>query len=230
MRSSAQQNFRLLGTDSIRRAMDRSSFPPEDILNHKPISIYLVVPPHKLESHAPVLRMWLGAFLQLLCRRKSKGSTRTLFLVDEAAVLGNMDPLKQSITLLRGYGAQVWTFWQDVSQIRHNFPKDWQTIVNNAGVLQLLDPRNARMADEYAHLVGGLSATEMLGMPRDQQILITEHQRQPIRCGRIDYLSDSRFKGRYDKNPMFMGPKSKPKSRGRGKSASEPQKQDLVPN
>ena len=219
VQSSAQQHFRLLGTEAVSRAMDTSTFSLQGLIDHEPMTVYLVIPPHKLASHGAILRIWLGVFLQTLSRRSSRGRHRTLFVVDEAAALGIMEPLKQSITLLRGYGAQVWTFWQDVSQLRHLYPGDWQTIINNAGVVQLLSPRNYRMAEEYASLVGGLGAADVLSTPMDQQILITEKNRQPVWSTRLDYLKDARFKGLYDHNPMFVdhGASShKNKTAGRG--------------
>ena len=203
VQSSAQQHFRLLGTQAVRKAMDKSTFPLQSLIDHEPLTIYLVIPPHKLASHGSILRIWLGVLLQAISRRTSRGKESTLFLVDEAATLGSMDPLKQSITLLRGFGAQVWTFWQDVSQLRCLYPADWQTIVNNAGVIQLLAPRNYSMAEQYAALVGGITASEVLAMPADQQLLITEQSRKAVRSLRLDYLKDAEFKGLYDENPLF---------------------------
>lgn len=203
VQSSAQQHFRLLGTDRIRRAMDSSTFSLETLTNHEAVTIYLIIPPHKLESHNSILRVWLGVLLQTLSRRTTKGQLKTLFLIDEAAALGTMEPLKQSITLLRGYGAQVWTFWQDVSQLQQLYPNDWQTIINNAGVVQLLSPRNLRMAEEYTALVGGISAEELLNMPLEQQLLITEQTRRAHLSLRLDYLHDALFKNKFDANPMF---------------------------
>ena len=45
----------------------------------------------------------------------------------EAAQLGTLGALRQAVTLLRGYGLQVWSFWQDLSQVRNLYPQDWQT-------------------------------------------------------------------------------------------------------
>ena len=203
VQSSAQQHFRLLGTEAVSRAMDQSTIPLEDFINHQPITLYIVIPPHKLESHGAILRIWLGILLQALSRRSSKGDYKTLFLIDEAAALGGMEPLKRAITLLRGYGVQVWTLWQDASQVQANFPKDWKTIANNSGVIQLLAPRNGRMAEEYAQLLGGISSEVFLGLGKNEQVLLTDREPVPIVCRQVDYLKDRRFAKRYDDNPLF---------------------------
>jgi type IV secretion system protein VirD4 len=46
-----------------------------------------------------------------------------------------MPLLEQAVTLLRGYGLQVWSFWQDVEQVRANYPTGHSTLVNNAAGL-----------------------------------------------------------------------------------------------
>ena len=48
----------------------------------------------------------------------------TLMLLDEAAQLGTLPQLRQAITLLRGYGVRVWSFWQDLSQLINLYPND----------------------------------------------------------------------------------------------------------
>ncbi len=203
VQSSASQHFRLFGTDAIKRTMDTSTIPLQDIVDAEPITIYLIIPPHKLDSHGSILRLWLGVFLQALSRRQSMGDKTTLFLVDEAASLGAMEPLKRAITLLRGYGVQVWIFWQDVSQIKALYPDDWKTLINNTAVLQLLEPRNNRMAQEYADLIGGIHPDELLSMAPEHQLLHIDINRKPVICRRLDYLTDSQFSGRFDSNPLF---------------------------
>ena len=50
--------------------------------------------------------------------------------------LGSLDLLPQAVSLLRGYGLQLWTFWQDLSQMMRLYPNNWESLVNNAAVLQ----------------------------------------------------------------------------------------------
>ena len=43
-----------------------------------------------------------------------------------------MDRLADSVTLLRGYGAQLWLFVQDLSQLKAVYPR-WQSFLANTG-------------------------------------------------------------------------------------------------
>ncbi|MEI6539066.1 MAG: TraM recognition domain-containing protein [Planctomycetota bacterium] len=40
-----------------------------------------------------------------------------MFILDECAQLGTVPLLEQAVTLLRGYGLQVWTFWLILTHI-----------------------------------------------------------------------------------------------------------------
>jgi type IV secretory pathway TraG/TraD family ATPase VirD4 len=48
---------------------------------------------------------------------------RVAFFLDEFGQLGRMDSLADTITMLRGYGAQLWLFVQDVSQLKAVYRK-----------------------------------------------------------------------------------------------------------
>lgn len=201
--TTAKQHFVQFGSKSIKKAMDKSSFDIKDLIKGKPMTIYFVIPPHKLRSHKKVLRLWIGALLNLFTRRKKRPASSTLFLIDEVAQLGNMDAMLQAITLLRGYGLQVWTFWQDVSQIKSLYPKDWQSIFNNTDVIQMLNPSNLRMASEFSEVDGRLGADEILKMDSAEQALFIKAERQTKIVKKLDYLQDPIFKGLFKHNPLF---------------------------
>ena len=42
-----------------------------------------------------------------------------------------MPLLEQAVTLLLDYGLQVWTFWQDMEQVRPNYPSRHEALINN---------------------------------------------------------------------------------------------------
>ena len=156
IQSTASQHLRLFGSQAVRRATDVSTFDLQDVIDGAPMTIYIVIPPTKLESHRSLLRLWIGTLLMAITMRKEQPPQRTLFIVDEAAQLGHLAPLRQTITLYRGYGVQAWVFLQDASQLRTLYPDSWPAIVNNCSVVQMFGPKNQRMAQEFAGLVGGI--------------------------------------------------------------------------
>lgn len=104
--------------------------------------------------------------------------------------IGRMDALVTAATLLRSWGLTLWTFWQNAAQLQI-YGSQANTLVDNAGIIQAFGPRNKRMAQEFANLVGGISAEEIMNMKNDEQILLVEGKL--IRCKQARYYSDKAF-------------------------------------
>ena len=100
-------------------------------------------------------------------------------------------------------GVQVLTLWQDLSQLRLLYPQDWETILNNSGVIQAFGAGNGWMAKVCADVLG-VHVDELLRLKRDSQILLRPGH-GPLTCRRVDYLTDSLFRGRFDVNPRYAG-------------------------
>jgi type IV secretion system protein VirD4 len=200
IRATACSNVTVLGSELVVHALASSSFRLLDLFEGKPLSIYIVIPPDKLDSHKALLRLWTCTLLTTVMRRTVMPRQRTLFLLDECAQLGEMPILRQAITLLRGSGLQTWTFWQDLSQLRHLYP-DWETIVNNSGVLQVFGISNHHMAKEWIDLLG--PGSEALGKLSHEDAVVRRHEYGAITCRRLDYLKDPMFAGLFDANPRF---------------------------
>ena len=199
--ASTQQHLRLFDSELIRRLTDKTSFDLDALIAGKPMSLYIIVPPARLSSYKPLLRSWLSGLLFALTTRRTLPEHRTLLLCDEIASLGRMDAFLMAATLMRGWGLTLWSFWQNPAQLEL-YGDQARTIVDNAGVVQLFGARNRRMAGEFAALVGGVDADEILTMAPDQQLLLIEGGHPRI-CRRIRYFEDPLFAGLYDPNPLF---------------------------
>jgi type IV secretion system protein VirD4 len=204
IKSTAQAKVKALGCDAVRKAMSDSTFDLGDLVRGAAVDLFLILPPDKLRSHRAVLRLWLGVILTALVRRPSIPAQRTLILLDEAAQLGPLDVLRQAATLLRGFGVQLWTFWQDLSQLRRLYPEDWRTIVNNARVLQAFGVANGLMATECAAVLG-CKPRDLIRLGSGGQIMLTP-RRPPRRLDRLDYLRDRCFQGLFAPNRRYAGP------------------------
>jgi type IV secretion system protein VirD4 len=213
--STAQSYLKVVNSDSALRSLSRSTIDLDAVREGAPMTIYIVIPPDKLESHGALLRLWVGALMLTVMGRKRRPKRSTLFLLDECAQLGEFGPLRQSMTLLRGYGLQVWPFFQDLSQLQRLYPKDWRTIFNNAGVFQLFGVANHLMAKESSDLIGDIDADTLRNMPADRQIVATSGQKA-VNCRVPDYLKDAPFAGLWDPNPMFEGDVDAPAAHGPG--------------
>jgi type IV secretion system protein VirD4 len=157
----------------------------------EPMSLYIIVPPSRLQAYRPLLRMWISGLILLLTQRKRKPKERTLMLCDEIGNLGRIEALLTATTLLRSWGLTVWTFWQNAAQLQIYGPQA-NTLVDNAGVIQAFGARNLRMAQDLANLIGGIAADEILHMAPDGQILLVEGR--VIRCKQSRYYEDRMFR------------------------------------
>jgi type IV secretion system protein VirD4 len=201
IRSMACSYIGALGSDQVVETLRTSSIRLQDVYDGRPLTIYIVIPPEKLESHKALLRLWVGTLLTTVMRRTTMPRQRTLFLLDECAQLGSLSMLRQAITLLRGSGLQTFTFWQDLSQLRQCYPNDWQTIINNSGVLQVFGIPNHSMAKEWSELLG--EPQQILGqLAREDEVVLRQGQGSLV-CRRPDYLKDEMFAGLFDANPRF---------------------------
>jgi type IV secretion system protein VirD4 len=203
VRSTAQSMMKCLGSQCVREALSKTTFDLSAWLNGDPIDIYLIFPPDKLASHRALLRLILGTLLNVLTRRATMPEKGTLLLLDECAQLGTLGDLRTALTLLRGYGVQVWSMWQDLSQLKHYYPNDWETILNNSAVMQVFGLTNSWMAKALEDIVG-LRADELLAMGGARQALLRPGRRPTI-TRRVDYLRDKPFGGLFDPNPRYRG-------------------------
>lgn len=200
--STASTYFRSLSCDSVSHTLARSSFALSDLLEGKPLDIFIVVPPDKLESHKGLLRLWLTTLMLTLQKRRHVPSQRTLVIVDEAACLGSLPLLRTTQTLMRGYGVQTLLAFQDLGQLKQLYAQDWTTMMNNSGVIAAWDFRNGVMIEEWAKFFG-LDPFEVQRMGRDEQLVLIERQGcQKLR--RCDYRADSLFRGLWKPNPRFQ--------------------------
>lgn len=198
--SFAQDTLDFLRGDRVQTSLSGTSFDLQQVTSGAPMSIYLVLPPHMLESHSRLLRLWLGTLLTCITRRRARPPLSTLFILDEAAQLGELAEFRQAITLLRGYGLQTWSFWQDASQLQLLYPKDWKTMVNNCRVLQCFGALNQTAAEGMSELTGFADGAQVLDLAPDEMVLQLAGD-EAVVAQLPSYLKDPAFAGQYDPNP-----------------------------
>ena len=187
-------------SEDVSRATSTSSFSLMDFRDGKPMSIYIVVPPDKLVSHRALIKLWIGVLLKTITNREEIPDLQTLFILDEAGQLGTFPYLYSIVTLCRGYGLKCWTIWQDFQQLESNYPYDWQTLMNNCGLLQFFGCKNVQIARKI-ELITGIPAAQLMRMTPDDQLLLMDSE--PVFSRKLDYLLDPRYVGKFDPNPFY---------------------------
>ncbi|MEZ5960952.1 MAG: type IV secretory system conjugative DNA transfer family protein [Hyphomonadaceae bacterium] len=201
--ATACSYFSVIGSDAAQKTVISSSIDLRAVARGEPMTIYLVVPPSKLASHAALFRLWTSALLSAVLSRESElPKYRTLFAIDECAQLGDFSMLSMVYTLARSYGVRVWAFFQDLAQIKRMLPNEWQTVLTNAAGIQVFGVPNHLMASDLAHVLGDFSEDELRRMDRGHLALQMAGARG-ITARRPDYLMDDMFGGAFDPHPML---------------------------
>lgn len=189
---TTQTYLRLFDSDLVRRLTDTTSIDIDALIAGAPLSLYIIVPPLRLTAYRPILRMWLSGLILALTQRKTPPSERTLMLCDEIGNLGKIDTFLTAATFMRSWGLTLWSFWQNVAQLQI-YGAQANTLVDNAGVIQVFGARNQRMAQDLANIIGGISPDEILRMPADEQIILVEGK--TMRCKQIRHYNDKQLFG-----------------------------------
>ena len=152
----AQSQAHFLDSPQLARTMQRSSFSFAD-LRAQPLTVYLVLPPDRIDSARRWLRLLVGCGINALMRARAPSTGvphRVLLLLDEFPALGPMPPLERAVSLARGYGITCWLLAQDLSQLQTLYPASWSTFVANAGVVQAFGVNDLETATYLSAMLG----------------------------------------------------------------------------
>jgi len=154
--AQAQSQAHFLDSRQIARVLQRSTFSFRDLTTSR-LSLYLVLPPDRIDSCRRWLRLLVGCALQAVVRARLPLGTerdRVLFFLDEFPALGAMPPLERAVALARGYGVTCWLLAQDLAQLRALYPATWPTFVANAGVVQAFGTNDVDTATYLSAMLG----------------------------------------------------------------------------
>ncbi len=158
--STAQMNTHFLESENIKESLSASDFNFSDLKsNDKAISVYLVLPAHRLNTHGRWLRLIVSMAITAIVRGGKKPKRSALFLLDEFAALGKLAVVEQAFGLMAGFGMQMHAILQDLSQLQDLYARRWQTFIGNAAVLQFFGTRDLVTA-EYASKLAGMATIE----------------------------------------------------------------------
>ncbi len=205
--STARSMLSAFASPRVQAALSRSSFDFEALNRDRPVTIYLVLPIENVDSHAPLMRLWLSTFLSQIMARRTRPETPTLLLLDEIAQLGPMPQVQRLVTLGRTYGARAMLFLQSQAQLVECYPRAHRTIADNCTTTIVFGQRNRRMAVESAEVLGDIGADALYRM-RPDQMAIKQGSKDTVIARRLDYLTDPMFAGRFSPNPLY-GPAPK---------------------
>ncbi len=136
--SAILRHLDFLDSNNVQESLVRNDFQLDDIRIH-PKTIYLVLPASKISAYNRLARLWISSIKSSL-ERINDGFRETrpvLFMLDEVAQLGRMEPLLNAVSLSRSFGLKLWLIFQDVAQMKMAYPEDeWRSFFSNTKAQQ----------------------------------------------------------------------------------------------
>lgn len=130
--SDARNHSKWLGRKSMRNVLGASSFDLRELKNGA-ASVFLVLPPEYLETHAVFMRLFVRTALNVMAKGGSGRGKKCLFILDEFAALGKITAISTACGLMPSYGVHLWPFLQNLGQLTTLYGKDGaQTFFGNA--------------------------------------------------------------------------------------------------
>ena len=167
--SNAQRHTHFLDSPRIAKVLSRSDFHFSD-LRHRITSVFLVLPPNRMDAYSRWLRLLVSQALQDIARDAEVSATLavpvgartpsqrlktpTLFLLDEFAALGRLEAVERAMGLMAGYGLQLWPILQDMSQLKDLYGERAGTFIANAGVQQVFGVNDFETAKWLSQMMG----------------------------------------------------------------------------
>jgi type IV secretion system protein VirD4 len=151
--SNARTQTAFLDSPTLKRNMEVSDFSFEDLCRGN-TSVYLVLPPDKLETYARWLRLMVTVGIRAVGRGGSQGPLPTLFMLDEFGTIGKLDAVAHAYGLMAGLGMILWAFAQDLNQLVRDYPHHWETFVGNAQAVTCFGVMDNFTADYVSKFLG----------------------------------------------------------------------------
>lgn len=168
--STAQQNTHFLESDNIKESLSASDFDFADLKSDDaPISVYLVLPADRLNTHGRWLRLIVSMAATAMVRGGRKPQRSALFLLDEFAALGKLAVVEQAFGLMAGFGMQIHAILQDLSQLQDLYNRRWQTFMGNAAVVQIFGTRDLLTAEYASKIVGQLTIERITKLTAEER-------------------------------------------------------------
>lgn len=161
--SCAQRHTHFLDSRRITESLARADFAFEDLREQR-ATVFLVLPPERLAGHARWLRLLVAQALHALARQAPRDGRPNrqppiLFLLDEFATLGRLEPLAQAYGLMAGYGVQLWAILQDLHQLKALYGARHGTFLANAAVTQVFNVADIDTAQWVSRTLGAATET-----------------------------------------------------------------------
>jgi type IV secretion system protein VirD4 len=174
--SGAQRHTHFLDSPRIAQVVGGSDFAFADLKDNV-ATVFLILPPDRLDTYSRWLRLLVAQAIGEMARSSAKPPRPVLFLLDEFAALGRLQPVERAMGLMAGYGLQLWPILQDIHQLRSLYGTNAGTFLSNAGVLQAFGVNDYDTADMLSKTMGRETITYETEGRSEKDVMLKDPER-----------------------------------------------------
>lgn len=156
----ARRHSKWLDRDSMKSVLGHSSFSLSELKNGN-ATVYVVLPPQYLETHAAFMRLFVRCAINVMAAGGSGKGEKCLFILDEFFALGRIDEIAKAAGLMPSYGVHLWPFLQDISQLRQLYQEGWETFFANADLHQFFGNSDMATLEYISSRLGTVDTSEI---------------------------------------------------------------------
>ncbi|PPD13970.1 MAG: hypothetical protein CTY25_12095 [Methylobacterium sp.] len=158
--STATNSLAWLEIPQLRRQVETSTCSLDEMIDGT-ADYFVCVPPHRLEQSRIWMRIWSTLPLAAALRKKPK--ERVLLLIDEAPLIGRLDPILQAYRVAAGMGVSCWLISQSMPDLESEYGKEaFASLIANAEVLSFFEISHANheSAQKISAMIGDATYLE----------------------------------------------------------------------
>ena len=156
--SNLGQHTKFLSDPQVKRATATSSFSMADLMNG-PTTVYVVIPPDRMETQRTWLRLLITAGMQTYKHRTRANVNRCMFMIDEFLALGRLDELPRDIATMSGYGVDFTLVVQGLDQLKEVYGEAHATILSNCAYKWFCNVKDLHSAEYLSKMLGKRTVT-----------------------------------------------------------------------
>ena len=192
IRSAAKTQTAFLDSEKLCDSLDGQD-QPFDLaeLATGRVTLYLVLPLNRLQTHGRWLRLILTLAIAAIVRQPRPPPLPVLLMLDEMGTIGRLSMIEQAFGLMSGVGVRIWGFLQDLNQLKRDYPESWETFIANCAVMQMLNARDATTSNYFSDFLGTNAVLQRSQLNHERAL------KDPVQ-GAAGYMSD-----RIDREPVM---------------------------
>lgn len=153
--SNLSEATKFLSDPQVKAATAMSSFDMADLIRQT-VTVYLVIPPDRIDTQRTWLRLMTTAAMHTFKRYPLKGrpAHRCMILMDEFPALGRTEDLPRDIATMSGYGIDFTLIVQGLDQLKDLYGAAAGTILSNCAFKWFCNVNDLESANYLSETLG----------------------------------------------------------------------------